>query len=174
MDSDEKKTTKNLGGRPTDYKPEYCEKLIEHMTEGLSFEAFGGVVGVCKQTLYSWTDKYPAFLDAKQRATSLARLWWEKTGIAGLWNESSSEIEGKSRRTFSKSFNTGVWVFNMKNRFKDDWKEKHEIEHTNNPDNAGPQVILYLPKNGREVIEPEESPKKKKTINKKKKKKTKK
>ena len=31
---------RNPVGRPTKYKPEYCEMLIEHMSEGLSFESF--------------------------------------------------------------------------------------------------------------------------------------
>ena len=29
-------------GRPTDYKKEYCELLIEHMAAGFSFESFAG------------------------------------------------------------------------------------------------------------------------------------
>ena len=48
-------------GRPTDYKPEYCAQLLEHMTEGLSIEAFASVIGVAKQTLYTWTEKHAEF-----------------------------------------------------------------------------------------------------------------
>jgi hypothetical protein len=28
------------------------------------------------------------------------------------------------------SLNSTVWIFNMKNRFKDEWKDRHEIETT--------------------------------------------
>lgn len=154
--SEDDKTDKNPVGRPTEYDPRFCEMLVQHMAEGLSFESFGGVdtVDVCKSTLYVWLEKHPEFMDAKQRAISKCRLWWERTGLDGLWN--TSERDGPQSSS-SKSFNTGVWVFNMKNRFKDEWKEKHEIEHTNNPDNPPPKVVLYIPKNGREA--PTEPPK---------------
>jgi transposase len=93
-------------GRPTKYKPEYCELLIEHMKAGLSFEAFGGVVagGVAKDTIYGWVRKYPAFSDAKKIGESLSRLWWEKVAVLGM--------TGKI-----KNFNATVWIFSMKNRF---------------------------------------------------------
>lgn len=55
-------------GQPTKYKPEYCQLVIDHMSRGLSFESFAGVVGTCKQTIYSWMAKYPEFLDARNQA----------------------------------------------------------------------------------------------------------
>lgn len=60
-------------GRPTEYKPEYCQKLIEFGNTGKSFEAFGSIVGVSKQTLYTWCKEYPEFLDAKRVAKSHGR-----------------------------------------------------------------------------------------------------
>lgn len=111
-------------GRPSDYDPKYCQMLIDHMADGLSFEAFGGVVDACKSTLYVWLEKHPEFMDAKQIAIAKCRLWWEKEGKTGLWNQ------GNRSGSFSesKSFNTGVWIFNMKNRFKDDWRDKQDID----------------------------------------------
>lgn len=131
-------------GRPTDYLPEYCEQLIAHMAQGYSFESFAGVLGVSKQTLYTWSEKHPEFLDAKNIATSKCRVWWERAGIEGLFN--TSERDGDT--TSSRSLNTGVWVFNMKNRFKEEWRDKHE-EQEKEPQNA-PKVIVYLPQNGRD------------------------
>jgi len=54
-------------GRPTVYLPEYCDLLIEHNKQGLSFESFGAVVGVGRTTLYAWVDSQPDFKDAKER-----------------------------------------------------------------------------------------------------------
>jgi transposase-like protein len=107
-------------GRPSKYKPEYCEQLIEHMEQGLSFEAFAGSIGVCKQTLYTWTEEHEEFLDAKKRATEKSRLFWEKMGIDNIINV--SEFKGDST-----SLNSAVWVFNMKNRFG--WRDKQPDEH---------------------------------------------
>lgn len=90
--------------RPTEYKPEYCEQLIEHMAQGYSFETFGAVVNVCYKTLYNWADKHSEFLQAKQLGITRSRMFWEKLGIAGT----AGKIPG---------FQSGTWMFNMKNRF---------------------------------------------------------
>ncbi len=110
-------------GRPTLYKPEYCELLIKHMSEGLSYEAFAGVVEVSKQSLYDWEKVNPEFLDAKEKAVEKSRIFWEKLGISHILNESESTHGVGSS---SKSLNASVWIFNMKNRFK--WRDKQPDE----------------------------------------------
>ena len=101
------------GGRPTIYKPEYCQQLIEHMAQGLSFESFAGIIGTCTQTIYNWLDKHPEFLEAKKQAFAQNRVFWEKAGLNGMF------MGGKDN-----PFNATVWVFNMKNRFG--WADKKE------------------------------------------------
>jgi hypothetical protein len=101
-------------GRPTMYDPKYCEMLIAHMEQGLSFESFGGVIGHHKQTLYEWAQKFPEFGDAKRLGTEKSRLWWEKTGHAGMF------MGGKDN-----PFNATIWVFSMKNRFG--WRDRTEV-----------------------------------------------
>jgi transposase len=98
--------------RPSKYKPEYCEKLIEFMAVGFSFEAFAGEVKVAKQTIYTWLEMHEEFRNAKQIADSRNRRFWEGAGLEGMWN---------------KNFNPVVWIFNMKNRFQ--WQDRHEIQH---------------------------------------------
>ncbi len=111
-------------GRPSDYKPEYCKKLLDHMEEGLSFESFGAIPEVSKQTLYTWTEKHAEFLDAKRKGEIKSLLWWERQGKKGLWDETSYGENGKPE--FKKTLNSTVWIFNMKNRHK--WRDRHEIE----------------------------------------------
>lgn len=103
-------------GRPTDYHPSLCEKVVEHMRSGLSFESFAGAVGCSKQSLYDWANKFPEFMDAKKEGLELCRLFWERLGTAGA--------AGKV-----KNFNCAAWIFNMKNRFRDDWRDRQEVEH---------------------------------------------
>lgn len=51
-------------GRPSDYRPEYCDKIIECGLEGMH------VYQMCKefmcstQTLYTWAETHPEFFDA--------------------------------------------------------------------------------------------------------------
>lgn len=101
-------------GRPTKYKPEYCEMLVEHMREGFSFLSFGGLREVdCGQnTLYEWEKAHPEFQEAKIRGEQACRLQWEKLGM----KESKEAIP------------SGTYRLNMVNRFKD-WTDKKELEH---------------------------------------------
>lgn len=103
------------GGRPTDYKQEYCELLIEHMGNGFSFESFAALVNASKQTIYDWLAANPEFLDAKSIAFERSRLFWEKIGID---------------LARSGAGNATAFIFNMKNRFKEDWRDKIETEHS--------------------------------------------
>lgn len=119
-------------GRPTIYDPAYCEQLIEHMAEGLSFESFAGAIGVSKQTLYDWLEANPAFLDAKKEGFEQSRLTWEKIG-----NNLAKTGTG----------NAVAFIFNMKNRFREDWNDKQQIEH------SGPAVKINInPQEGCEPI----------------------
>jgi hypothetical protein len=99
-------------GRPTEYRPEFCEKLIEHMRFGNSFETFGAKVFAGKQTLYRWLENNEDFRDAKEIGTRLSEQWWERRGKYGL---------------FHPNFKVAAWRLNMANRFG--WAEKQITEH---------------------------------------------
>lgn len=110
-------------GRPSKYKPEFCQGLIEHMGQGFSFESFAAVIEVNRDTLYAWEKEYLEFSDAKSIAFDKNLMFWEKLGIDHILNESESFGEGVSR---SKSLNSTIWIFNMKNRHK--WRDRQPDE----------------------------------------------
>lgn len=128
-------------GRPTAYDPIYCEQLISHMEQGLSYEAFAGFLGVSKQTLYDWEKANPAFLDAKEIGIQKSRMFWEKLGIDHILNV--SENYGKDAGSKSKSLNAAVWCFNMKNRFR--WTDRQEI--SGDPEKPGVKLTLNYERN---------------------------
>lgn len=70
-------------GRPTDYDPAICPKLIEHMSKGLSFESFAPDAGVSRNALYEWAEKHQEFGDAKKLGNDL-RLRWCETQMASM------------------------------------------------------------------------------------------
>ena len=121
------KKDKQLKGRPTSYKPEYCNQLIEHMARGLSYESFAGSIGVSKQTIYDWEKVNKEFLDAKEIGLEKSRIFWEEIGIDHIINV--SESFGKDAGSKSTSLNSTVWIFNMKNRFG--WRDKQPDEQDN-------------------------------------------
>lgn len=102
-------------GRPSKYKPEYCELLEGHFASGLSYEAFAGVLKVSIETLYNWEKDFPEFLEAKKTFWEIGREKFENIGLQGMMGK----IPG---------FNTTVWIFTMKNRFG--WRDSAEIRHT--------------------------------------------
>ena len=106
-------------GRPSKYKAEFCEKVIEHMASGLSFECFGATIDVSRAIVYQWANPNsaqfkPDFLEAKKIGWEKCQHFYEKAGLNGMQN--------------AKEFNTGVWVYNMKNRFRktDTWSPVEE------------------------------------------------
>lgn len=118
-------------GRPSKYKKEYGAQLITHMTTGLSFESFGGVVGVNRDTLYAWAERHREFSDAKKRGEAVSRLFWEKMGIMGM----TGKVKG---------FNVAAWIFSMKNRFS--WRDKNE--DAKEPDTSLDDAIAELDDSG--------------------------
>ncbi len=121
--SEEKRPT----GRPSKYKTEYCEQLIEHMASGLSFESFAGVIEVNVDTLHEWAKVHEEFSDAKRLAFAKNMAFWEKLGIEHIINKTDSESLGDGvSSSKSRSLNASVWIFNMKNRFK--WRDRQPDE----------------------------------------------
>ncbi len=88
-------------GRPTKYKPEYCEQLIAHMQQLHSFESFAANIGTHKETLYEWCKRHPEFSEAR------------KAGRASLLK--GMENIGKGLFTGKIKGNVAAWIFYMKN-----------------------------------------------------------
>ncbi len=102
------------GGRPTKYKPEYCEKLIAHMSEGFGFESFGATIGgVAKSTMQEWLKQHEEFLKAKRIAEIYALYHWEKVLRDNLVVEKGS------------TFNSSLYIFAMKNKFG--WSDRTDL-----------------------------------------------
>jgi len=113
-------------GRPTKYKEEYCNKLIEHMAEGYSFDSFAGIVEVHIDTLYEWAKVHKEFSDAKHIGTAKSMAWWERIGRMGMINE-------------IPFFNDRIWRLNMINRFRAQWSDGTKNE---NNDKVKTEIVV--------------------------------
>jgi transposase len=108
-----KALTARRPGQPTLYRPEYCERIVEYMSRGFSYDAFSGYIDVHVDTLYEWEKVHPEFSEAKSKAFSKCRMFWESIGINHITHQKDGE-----------QLNASVWIFNMKNRFK--WTDRRE------------------------------------------------
>lgn len=103
---------KGPGGRPSLYKPEYCDRVIELGREGMSVVEMAAEIGVSRSTLEeSWPEAHEEFSEAFARARELSQAWWERQGRIGLTAE---------------RFNAQVYSRSMAARFPKDWRESKE------------------------------------------------
>ena len=102
-------------GRPTKYKPEYCEKLVEHMQQGFSFESFASVAKTCKDTVYHWVNQHPEFSEAKKRGTAHLEIFYTRMGM----NLAQGEYKNGSAT---------AWIYLTKNILK--WTDRSDLKIT--------------------------------------------
>lgn len=51
-------------GRPTDYRPEYCELVIKLGEDGQFPVEWAAQIGVAKKTMHRWKEEFPEFCHA--------------------------------------------------------------------------------------------------------------
>lgn len=103
-------------GRPTKYRPEYAQMLIEHMSKGFSFKSFGAIVTTDARTLDDWCNRYPDFLLAKNYSKLKERYYWE-------------QLHHKITETNVGNMTGVIWA--MKNKFHEDYKERRDDVNVN-------------------------------------------
>jgi hypothetical protein len=103
------------------YKKEYCEKLIDHMSQGYSFESFGGVIRVGRRTLYDWCDKFKQFNEAKEIGSSLGKKYFETLLIAKMRGGGVAGLD-------TKKMDTTLIIFALKTRYRDTYHDKIEVQ----------------------------------------------
>ena len=126
-------------GRPSEYKQEFNQIALDLMEQGASIVEVCAEIGIDRVTLYDWinieSDRYkPEFSNTIKLGKQRCQAWWEKKGRDYLIEESEMNVHTGTSK--SKRLNTTAWIFNMKNRFKDDWSDtqKQEVEVKNMPD----------------------------------------
>ncbi len=107
---------RNLGGRPTKYLPEMCDKVRELGELGKSKTQIAASLKITRETLYAWCDIHPEFSDSVKVAEQLSQAWWEEQGQKGMWG--------------GKKFNATAFIFQMKNRFREDYQDRVDTKHT--------------------------------------------
>lgn len=102
-------------GRPTDYRPEYCERVIEMGNLGFTKAMMARDLGVARNTLDNWMNDNPEFLSAFTRARDLSLAFMEEKGLNGL------DMAG---------FNSSLYAKLMSCMFPGDYSEHKKVEVT--------------------------------------------
>ena len=105
-------------GRPSKYKPEFCERILELAAEGAGWSEYAAEFGIDRTTLYDWAESHEEFSTVLKRAKVLEQAWWE------------SEARLNVRH---KEFNANLWGRSVMARFRDDYTER-KVTEVSGPD----------------------------------------
>ncbi len=126
-------------GRPSEYDPAYCERVIALGKEGKSRAEIASALGHARQTIANWEADHPEFLDAMTRAKDEELAWWEAKARKGI--------------DLGSQFNATLWSKSMGGRFPNEpYRDRTEVSGPNGRSlMEGAQVTVYeLPSNGRD------------------------
>lgn len=134
--SEEKK--KHPGGRPTVYKEQFCKAAYRACLLGATDAEIAEIIGVSEQTINTWKTKHPKFLESikagKEEADSKVAdaLFKRATGYSHKDTKFATH-EGMitDRQEYEKHYapDPTACIFWLKNRQKDKWRDKQEIDH---------------------------------------------
>lgn len=105
------------GGRPSKYDPSFCDRVLELAREGASKAEMALDIGIAYSTFDVWQNDNEEFSEAVKAAEKISQGWWEKQGRIATFGG-------------IQNFNATSFIFNMKNRFKEDWRDKVEQENS--------------------------------------------
>lgn len=143
------KDNKSNAGRPTDYKEEYNKLAENYSLLGATDKVMAGYFGVSEVTLNAWKKKHPEFLKSLKRGKEEAdanvsnALYNRALGYSHPDTKFAS-FEGQitDEKEYTKHLppDTTACIFWLKNRQRETWKDKHEVEHS-----GGATVTLTAP-----------------------------
>jgi len=108
---------KNPVGRPTEYDPSYCDKVIELGMLGKSFEQMSAQLNVSYRTLCRWRDSHEEFCHALEDAQALSQAWWEDQAQCHMLEYKDGE-----------RLNPSLWSRSMAARFPGKYSERVKQE----------------------------------------------
>jgi hypothetical protein len=98
-------------GRPSVYRPEFCEQVIALGKQGKSITQMAAKLEVDKASLLKWKNEKDDFSTALRVALTYSQDWWEDKAQTGL---------------IDRNFNAALWKHCVTSRFREDYAEKRE------------------------------------------------
>ena len=115
-----------MAGRKTKYTSDFLPVILDLYRQGKSDAYICAELDITRATFYDWYKNKKAFSDTVNKGRLLSQQWWENLGQS-LSLGVRADKDGKEKP--SKG-NGRVYMFNMINRFKDDWQSAPEKQVT--------------------------------------------
>lgn len=106
-------------GRPTDYRPEYCEQAEKLCLLGHTDRELAEFFEVVEATIYNWKNEHPEFLEAIKRGKQVADA---NVAQAMYKNACGHTVAGEYYPP-----NPTSGIFWLKNRQPKKWRERQEL-----------------------------------------------
>ncbi len=73
-------------GRPSTYKPEFIEKMLDAMEQGASDTKVMKILGICRDTFYRWLKEHDDFKEAHEYGKTFVEVHWDNVVEYGIMN----------------------------------------------------------------------------------------
>lgn len=100
-------------GRPSRFRRDFCDEIVEFCREGRSISEYADHIDVSRATLNNWAAQHAEFLEALSRAKAGALAWWAR----------------QARRVAEKGGGPGtsqVVVFALRNFGAEDYRDRRD------------------------------------------------
>lgn len=118
-------TEKRAVGRPSKYRPEFCQAVIEDGRLGFSLSAFAGGIEVDRDTITEWRKVHPEFDQACKTAKAVRARFLE-----GGMMERDIPAPAMNARKFA-----------LVNCAEDDWRSETTLKHVGGDPAAGDKPV---------------------------------
>lgn len=129
--------TEKKRGRPSGFKPDYVEQARKLCELGLTDEELAKFFEVHVATIYRWQAQFPEFCEALKVGKAPAddrveRSLYHKAVGYTFESEKIFNYQGEIVRAKTIEHvppDTTAAIFWLKNRRKEEWRDKHEVDH---------------------------------------------
>jgi hypothetical protein len=142
------------GGRPTKYKPEYCDLVYKFCLLGATDAEISAFLEVNEDTLNEWKKVYPEFSESIKKGKEIAdaevaeKLYKRATGYSHpedkiFLHNGEPVIVPTVKHYPPEPLAVAYWLNNRRGR---DWRQKQEVE-VSGKDGGPLQIVLSKPLN---------------------------
>ncbi len=154
-----------MSGRPTEYLEEYAAQAEKLCFLGATDDELADFFGVHRATIYRWKHDHEEFCDAiksgKDKADErVERSLYQKATGYNYTEEQAIKIKVEQFKeevevvevTRHSPADTTAAIFWLKNRRKNEWRDKHEHEITADEDSPLAQLFAQIALRGASLI----------------------
>lgn len=139
-------------GRPTSYKPEYCEQAYKLCLLGADDKRIADFFDIAESTLNNWKIEYPEFMESLKNgkevadAAIAASLYHRAKGYSHeavkIFNDQGRPLEVPYTEHYPPD--TTAAIFWLKNRQPKQWRDKQDIDHQSSDGSMQPVTNVVI------------------------------